>query len=104
MPMRALIARANRASVVNELRIFAEAPFRLSPSLTADQGYRRQNNNIPRSRVKALYSAGRIAIEIVFSLLPETWSTKGLSANSYFMVLRMPSQSVAPEKALGLMK
>ena len=50
------------------------------------------------------YSDGRIAIEIDTSLAPETWSRRGLAASSYFIVLRMPSQSVAPLKALGLSK
>jgi hypothetical protein len=39
------------------------------------------------------------AIETAFSLMPLTCSTKGLADSSNFMVLRMPSQSVAPLNA-----
>src|SRR6476620_6423770 len=48
------------------------------------------------------YSDGRIAMEIASSFIPLTCITTGLADNSYFMVLRMPPQSVAPLKALGL--
>ena len=46
-------------------------------------------------------SAGRIAIETAFSLVPLTCSTNGPAESSYFMVLRIPSQSVAPLNAVG---
>lgn len=49
-----------------------------------------------------IYSLGRIEIDSELSLAPLIWSTKGLSESRYFMVLRMPSQSVAPLKATGL--
>jgi hypothetical protein len=51
-----------------------------------------------------VYSDGKIAIDTEFSLVPLTCSTNGLAPISYFMVLRMPSQSVAPLKALGFRK
>src|SRR5690349_23356513 len=47
------------------------------------------------------HSVGRIATEMAFSLVPLICSTKGFAVSSYFMVLRMPSQSVAPLKAFG---
>ena len=54
-----------------------------------------------RSHARPAYSVGRIAIEIAFSLVPLIWSTNGLAERSNFTVFRMPSQSVAPLKALG---
>src|SRR3979409_1557891 len=51
-----------------------------------------------------VYSDGRIAIDTESSLVPLTCSTNGLAPISYFMVLRMPPQSVAPLKAFGLRK
>src|SRR6185369_14227341 len=47
------------------------------------------------------YSAGRIAIEIESSLVPLTCTKNGAAESSNLTVLRMPSQSVAPLKALG---
>src|ERR1700680_2627150 len=55
-------------------------------------------------KVPLPYSDGRIAIDTESSLVPLTCSTNGLAPISYFMVLRMPSQSVAPLKAFGLRK
>ena len=84
----------------------AEAPFHWSRPLTVDRDIAGGNNNRLNFRVKpsVSYSDGRIAIEIEASLLPLTCSTNGLAEISYFMVLRMPSQSVAPLKAVGLRK
>src|SRR5487761_1967534 len=47
------------------------------------------------------HSTGRIAIETEFCLIPLTCSTNGRAEISYFIVLRMPSQSVAPLNAFG---
>src|SRR5665213_2032553 len=82
----------------------AEAPFRWSRRLTADRDIASQNNNRLRGWVKCslVYSDGRIATEMASCLVPLISSTNGLAESSYFMVLRMPSQSVAPLKALGL--
>src|SRR3981081_4103597 len=51
-----------------------------------------------------VYSDGRTAIDPESSLVPLICSTNGLAESSYFMVLRMPSQSVAPLKPLGFTK
>src|SRR6185295_8735723 len=50
------------------------------------------------------YSAGRTAIEIESSLVPLTCTKNGAAESSNLTVLRMPSQSVAPLKALGFRK
>jgi hypothetical protein len=63
----------------------------------SSRGYDRQ----PRYRA---YSAGKIAIETKLSLAPLTCTTNGCAESTYFMVLRMPTQSVAPLKALGFRK
>ena len=87
-----------------------EAPFRQSRLLTAGRDIAGENHNRLGFPVKADvglaggYSEGRIATEIEFSLVPLTCSTKGLAESSYFMVFRMPSQSVAPLKPLGFRK
>ena len=49
-----------------------------------------------------VYSDGKIATDKALSLAPLISSTNGPAGISYFMVLRMPSQSVAPLKPLGL--
>ena len=107
MHVRGAIARANQALVGSWMRQ-AEAPFRPSRRLTVSRDIAGQNNNRLRALVKAFpfdaYSDGRIAIETESSLVPLICSTNGLAENSYFMVLRMPSQSVAPLKALGFRK
>src|SRR5262249_4029881 len=63
---------------------------------------------VSRNRSKALlvrpYSLGRIAIETELSFAPLIWSTKGSAESSYFIVFRMPSQSVAPLIGTGLVK
>src|SRR3981081_109378 len=51
-----------------------------------------------------VYSDGRTAIDPESSLVPLICSTNGLAESSYFMVLRMPSQSVAPLNPLGFTK
>ena len=84
----------------------AEAPFRRSRRLTVGRDIAGNNNNRLRFRVKGsfVYSRGRIAIDTESSLAPLICSTNGLAEISYFMVLRMPSQSVAPLKAFGFRK
>lgn len=57
-----------------------------------------------KATVCLTYWAGRIEIDSELFLAPLIWSTTGFSESSYFMVLRMPSQSVAPLKATGLRK
>jgi len=76
------------------------------PATYGRSGYRSKNNSRLRVWVKAsfVYSDGRIATDTASSLVPLTCSTNGLAEISYFMVLRMPSQSVAPLKAFGLRK
>src|SRR5260221_9251478 len=76
------------------------------PATYGRSGYRSKNNSRLRAWVKAslVYSDGRIATDTESSLVPLTCSTNGLAEISYFMVLRMPSQSVAPLKAFGLRK
>src|ERR1700733_13596438 len=59
-----------------------------------------KNNNRLGLRVKSslVYSDGRIATDTASSLMPLISSTNGSAEISYFMVLRMPSKSVAPLK------
>src|ERR1700743_1640744 len=102
-------SRANRALVEHE----CDGRKRCSVDSTGTYGPmdiagRDHNRMILRFKGEELstfaYSDGRIAIEIALSLVPETCSTKGCAASSYFMVLRIPSQSVAPLNAFGLRK
>ena len=81
----------------------ADAPFHRTRKAYGRPGHRGKTTSRLYRRVKAslVYSAGRIATDIEFSLVPLIWSTKGLAEISYFMVLRMPSQSVAPLKPFG---
>ncbi len=100
MPDRAQ-GRAVPALVKLELR-WAEAPFRHGPEGLRPAGMLPEYTSRLTVFVKPGYSAGRIAIEIAFWAVPLTCSTNGAPDSWYFMVLRMPSQSVAPLKALGL--
>src|SRR5215470_10665683 len=78
-------------------------------SLRPPEGSRADNNRLAGG-VKAVlcllfaHSEGRIAIEMELFFDPETCTTNGLAESSYFTVLRKPSQSVAPLKALGFRK
>src|SRR5690242_15802111 len=75
-----------------------------SPWAYGRSGCRERKHNRLRRRVKSPHSEGRIATEICASFAPLTCKMNRLAASSYFMVLRMPSQSVAPLKAFGLRK
>src|SRR5258707_3401643 len=102
---------AHKQALVGSGMRQAEALFRQSRRLTVDRDIAAREHNRLTGRVKVTvclpgcpYSVGRIAIEIELSLVPLTCSTNGLAESSYFMVLRMPSQSVAPLNAFGLRK
>jgi hypothetical protein len=104
------MARAKQALVGSGTRQ-AEALFRQSRRLTVIRDIAGRKHNRLTGPVKVTvclpdggYSAGRIATEIASSLVPLICSTNGLAASSNFMVLRMPSQSVAPLKAFGFRK
>src|SRR5579871_1296920 len=95
-------------SVGSDLGATAEAPFRPSLKTYGHTGmspagpYQAGRTGKGGGSSNFAYSDGKIAIEIDSSLAPEICSTKGVAPSSYFMVLRMPSQSVAPLKPLGL--
>ena len=112
MHIRAREASRARKSGVGQVwcevsRKRRSVPF---PRAYGYQGFRGADNNRLAAPVKAAcwsifaYSEGRIAIEIELSLDPDTCRTNGLDESSYFMVLRMPSQSVAPLNAFGFRK
>src|SRR6185437_1205889 len=93
--------RANQALV--EDRCDRRKRRSVHPAAYGRSGYRWQNNNRLTERVKGplVYCDGRIATDKALSLAPLISSTNGLAEISYFMVLRIPSQSVAPLKPLG---
>src|SRR6185312_1894696 len=99
--MRRDFPRANQALV--EDRCDRRKRRSVHPAAYGRSGYRWQNNNRLTGRVKGplVYCDGRIATDKALSLAPLISSTNGLAEISYFMVLRIPSQSVAPLKPLG---
>ena len=110
--LRACSRRTSRAQIRRWLNMDATggSAVPLVPATYGRSGYRNENNSrlIVRSGKRRHCPFGSIRRQdrdrYRISLVPLICSTNGLAEISYFMVLRMPSQSVAPLKAFRLQK